>query len=150
MTEGQKKAVSYAGKMLSLRMMTRKQLLDKLREKGYGEEDSAFAADVMENMRAIDDLEYARRFVQSKAASGYGEMRIRQELRHRGVDPELIDEALEEMPDSGGTIESFIRSKMKSSHLDKSEARKIADALCRKGFLWDDISAVLQKYSEEH
>ena len=60
------------------------------------------------------------------------------------------DEALEEMPDSGGTIESFIRSKMKSSHLDKSEARKIADALCRKGFLWDDISAVLQKYSEEH
>jgi len=150
MTEGQKAAVSYAGKMLAMRMMTRKQLLDKLREKGYGEEDSLYAAERMTEMRAIDDLEYACRFAQSKFASGLGELRIRQELKLRGVDPDLIDEALEEVPDSREAIDRFIQSRMKGSHLERSEAKKIAEALCRKGFLWEDISTTMQKYLEEH
>ena len=68
MTEGQKSALSQAGKMLSMRMMTKKQVLDKLAEKGFCEEDADFAVENLERMNAIDDLNYACQYVAGRTA----------------------------------------------------------------------------------
>jgi regulatory protein len=149
MTEGQKSALIHAGKMLSARMMTRKQVTDKLIEKGHSSDDALFAVDYLEQMRAIDDLEYAHQYVLSRAARGYGEIRIRQELRQRGVEEDHIDQAIESMPFDSGMIEKFILSRAKSLPIDRREASKISSALARKGFLWDDIWPILRKYTEE-
>ena len=89
-------------------MMTRRQLTEKLAGKGYDPDDVQYAADRMEQMRAIDDLEYAYQFVRSRSARGYGEIRIRRELRLRGVDEDHIDQALESLPSASGMIEQYI------------------------------------------
>ena len=103
----------------------------------------------MEEIGAIDDLEYARRYAGSKASAGYGELRIRRELRARGIDPVLIDEALTGIPDSREQIEEYLKSRIKTSSLDRKEAKRISDALARRGFRWEDISAVMREYLEE-
>ncbi len=152
MREERASALSYAALSLGLRPMTRMQLLRKLAEKGYGEEEAREAADRMEELGALDDLEYALQFVRDKSAAGFGSLRIRQELRQRGVAADRIEEALETMDESGesgAAIERFIESRLKGRVPDRAEAKKIADALARKGFKWDDISPILQKYLEE-
>lgn len=150
MTENRKAALNDAVKALAMRLMTRKQLMRKLAEKGYGEDDTLFAADRMEELGALNDREYAFQFVRDKSARGFGAMRIRQELRTRGIDPDLIDEALEETDDSSEAIERFILSKMKGETMTRLEAKKISDALARKGFTWEEISPILHQYLEEN
>jgi regulatory protein len=151
MTEERKAALNDAAKALGMRPMTRKQLIRKLLDKGYGEEDALYSADRMEEMKALDDLDYARQFAQDRKARGFGEMRIRQELRNRGVDPEYIEEVLGDTDnaDSTDVIESFIRSRLRGRVMDRREAKKISDALARKGFMWEDISPILQRFLEE-
>jgi len=152
LTDGQKKAIADAGRMLAARMMTRKQLTEKLLERGHDPDDAAFAADSMEQLRAIDDLEYAHQYVRSRSASGYGAARIRRELKQRGVDEELIERALESLDpeyDESGMIEKYILSRARSFPIDRREASKISGALARKGFSWEDIYPILRKYTEE-
>ncbi|MGI6038634.1 MAG: regulatory protein RecX [Clostridiales bacterium] len=149
MTEGQKSALSQAGKMLSMRMMTKKQVLDKLAEKGFCEEDADFAVENLERMNAIDDLNYACQYVAGRTARGYGPVRIRMELRQRGIDDEDIESAFEELPDATDTIERFIVSRARQIPLDRSDASRISDALARRGFLWEDISPILRRYTED-
>ena len=148
-TQGRKNALNEAARMLGARMMTRRQLTERLSEKGYDPDDVQFAADSMEQMRAIDDLEYAYQFVRSRSARGYGELRIRRELRLRGVDEDYIEQAMESMPSASGMIEQYILSRVKSLPADRREASRISDALARKGFLREEISAVLRKYTED-
>lgn len=149
MREERASALSYAAMSLGMRPMTRKQLLHKLAEKGFGEEESLVAADRMEELGALDDLEYALQYVRDKTAAGFGSLRIRQDLRQRGVPIEQIEEALETAEGSGAAIERFVESRLKGRVPDRAEAKKIADALARKGFKWDDISPILHKYLEE-
>jgi regulatory protein len=42
----------------------------------------------------VDDAAFARRWVETRAARGYGAARLRAELSARGVAPEVIDHAL--------------------------------------------------------
>lgn len=149
MTEGQKGALSQAGKMLSLRMMTRKQVLDKLAEKGFSEEDSLFAVESLERIKAIDDYEYACRYVADRSARGYGPVRIRVELRQRGISDEDIESAMEELPDAAEMIEQFIISRARQIPMDRSDSSRISGALARRGFLWEDITPILHRYTEE-
>jgi regulatory protein len=55
------------------------------------------AAEVVEQLTArgyVDDAEFARRWVESRAARGYGVTRLQNELKARGIAPALIEAAL--------------------------------------------------------
>ena len=58
-------------------------------------------------------------------------------------------QALALLPEGEEAIERFIRSKCKGKPLDRETQRKLAAALQRRGFSWQEIRPVLNRLGEE-
>ena len=89
---------------------------------------------VAERIKLIDDYEYACRYVADRSARGYGPVRIRVELRQRGISDEDIESAMEELPDAAEMIERFIISRARQIPMDRSDSSRISGALAQQGF----------------
>ena len=80
---------------------------------------------------------------------GYGAGRVRQELQHRGVPKELWDGALAQLPAPEDAIRKFLRAKLRGRDMTADESRRLAAALQRRGFSWNDIRPVLNEWGQE-
>ena len=138
-----------AARLASGRMMSRKELTDKLSRKGIDPDTSEETADWLESLGAVDDAAYAGVIARHYAASGYGPGRVRQELQKRGVSRELWDDALSQLPDSADAIDRFLQKKLSGRTPDRATLKKLSDALLRRGFSWSDIRPALNRLGEE-
>jgi regulatory protein len=71
----------------------------KLLEKGY---DAVVVAPLLDALRAeklLDDRRYAENFVAYHAARGLGPLRVRADLRRRGLEGTLVEECLDAFPE---------------------------------------------------
>ena len=155
---------------LTARPMSRRELVDRLtapkrrrREEGTKEtEDGASAllsetlrtqadavADRLEELGLLDDRAYAKRVAEHYAGKGWGARKIRDELYRRGVPREYWDEALDQMPPPDDAIDQFLEKKLRGWSGDPKELKRASDALARRGFSWQDISAALRRYGAE-
>ena len=144
-SEGRVKAAQLA----SGRMMSRKELADKLNRKGIAPDTAEEAVEWLTSLGAGDDAAYAGGIARHYAASGYGPGRVRQELQKRGVPRELWDDALAQLPDSTDAIDRFLRRKLGGRTPDRAALKKLSDALLRRGFSWSDIRPALNRLGEE-
>lgn len=141
-------AKSRSLKIINARPMSRKEMRDRLVEKGESPDNAEICADWLVDMGLINDEGYAGSVVRHYAAKGYGVTRIRQELRRHGVPNELWDSALAEMPEQDDKIERFIRARLTAPD-DKAQIKKISDALYRRGYSWDEIKHAINKVKSE-
>lgn len=150
---------------LTARPMSRRELTDKLTarprrhadaeegEEPERDEEALRAhadavADRLEELGLIDDASYAVQVARHYAAKGYGERKIRDELYRRGVPKEHWDAALEGLDAPDEAIEAFLEKKLRGWMGDPKELKRASDALARRGFCWNDISAALRRYEE--
>lgn len=138
-------AKKRALRMLERRDYSRKELILKLTEKGEPLEDAEAVADRMIELGVIDDGRYSRMLVRHYASKGYGVCRIKQELYRHGIQHELWDEAMEELPSQEEILDDLFRKKLRSNNPDRAELKKATDALLRRGFSWSEISACKQR-----
>lgn len=138
-----------AARMASSRMMSKKELRQRLEKKGSSSDEASEIASRMEELGAVNDAAYAGVIVRHYGGMGYGEMRVRQELQRRGVPKELWDAALLQMPDTEETIKRWIQSKCKGTVPERTQMKKLSDALLRRGFSWSDIRPVLNQLGED-
>ncbi len=134
--------------MLSRRRMSRKELVDKLIRKGESEDVAEYCADWLEEKGFLDDESYAAAVARHYGSKGYGAGRVRFELYRRGVEKDLWDEALEQMPASDEKIDKLIASKLKDPD-DRDQVRKISASLYRRGYSWDEIRSALRRYNAQ-
>lgn len=134
--------------LLSYRPMSCKELLDKLMQKGETPEDAEAAVAWLLEQGFLDDTRYAAQVVRHYAGKGYGEGRIRQELRRRGIPRELWDEAVREMPEPDDKLDRFLTSRL-SDPRDREQVRKVSAALLRRGYSWEEIRSALSRRSAE-
>ena len=132
--------------MLSRRRMSRKELVDKLLRKGESEETAEYCADWLEEHGFLNDESYAAAVARHYSAKGYGAGRVRSELHRRGVERELWDEAVENMPPSDDKLDKLIASKLKDPE-DKDQLRKVSASLYRRGYSWDEIRSALRRFN---
>ena len=137
-----------AASMIGSRPLSKKELTRRLVRKGADEEDAGEAADWLEDIGAVNDREYAAMLVRHYAGKGYGRARIREEMYHRGVDRELWDQALEELPDQSETLDRLIQKKCRGDLSDRREVRRVSDSLLRRGFSWSEVKDALRRYTE--
>lgn len=137
-----------AANMISARPLSKQELQKRLVQKGSGEEDAAAAVEWLEDLGAVNDEAYAATLVRHYSARGYGALRIREELRRRGVPRELWENALEERPESSETLDALIQKKCKGDLSDPKERKRVADSLMRRGFSWNEVRAALGRYTE--
>ena len=138
----------HAARMASSRMLSKKELTDRLRRKGADPDEAAEAAERMEELGAVNDSAYAGVVVRHYAAMGYGRGRVEQELFRRGIPRELWEAALRELPDSAAAIDTFLQSKLKGRMPDRAETKRLSDALLRRGYSWNEIRPALNRLGQ--
>ena len=141
-------AKAAAANMIGSRALSKRELTRRLVKKGNDEADAQAAADWLEDIGAVDDAGYAAALVRHYGGKGYGPARVREELRRRGVDRELWDEALEEMPEAAEILDALIQKKCRGELSDPKEKKRVSDALLRRGFSWGEVRAAMGRYAE--
>ena len=138
-------AKQRALKILERRDVSRKMLLDKLTEKGISESDAAEVADWLCGLGVVNDERFAGLVVRHYAAKGYGERRIREELFRCGIDRELWDAALAELPETDDTVDRLFAAKLRGD-TSPENLQRIQNYLLRRGFSWEEIRAAAERY----
>jgi regulatory protein len=83
-----------AFRILARRDHTRKELADKLRQKGHDRAATDRALARCRELGYLDDAKTAMIIAGHLAESGYGPLRVRQTLGQKGLDDALIEQAL--------------------------------------------------------
>lgn len=138
-----------AFRIVEKREVSRKMLIDKLTEKGASPEDAQEVADRLCELRVIDDARFAGMIVRHYAGKGYGIRRIQDELYRRGIDRELWDCALEEMPEENDSVYRLLCRRLGNDASPEAQKKAIA-ALQRRGFGWDEIRSAIERYHREN
>jgi len=117
----------YLYSLLSYGVWTKAQAFGKLRGRGVSEEEAEMLLSKFEEAGFFDDGAYALLFVESHPE--WGERRLRDELRRRGVASEYIQRALEETNEEENALSlavEWLRIGM--------DSEKIKGRLLRRGF----------------
>ena len=123
-------------------------MLDKLLQKGVDEDAADYSVNWLSDHGFLNDESYAAAVARHYAAKGYGAGRVRSELSRRGVDRELWDEAVENMPETDGRLDKLIAARLKDP-ADRDQIRKVSAALFRRGYSWEEIRSALRRYTDE-
>ena len=131
-------AVEKAIRVLNAASQTRSGLARKLSRDGYGATTVEAACSRMEALGYVNDRAYAEAVVLKRQRQGRGVKVIASELRHKGIDPELIDEILGEV-DPGAEVEraAELALRLIRRHADEPSVRQrehVISALMRRGF----------------
>jgi regulatory protein len=131
--------------LLAGRDFSRRDLSSRLLKKGYAGQIVAAVVDGLVAERLLSEERYVEQFVASHAGRGHGPMRIRMELRERGVAPETVDQALDAAPMDWvhAAREARRRKFGLSPPADYRERAKQARFLQYRGFSSDQIRAAL-------
>jgi regulatory protein len=138
-----------AGDLLSRRAWTGAELMARLRRRGAPADVAAAVTEDLIARGYLDDGAFARHWVTTRAARGYGAARLRAELQVRGVARPLIDAALGAL-DRGDQLEEARRlarrrlPALRRAAPDKAAAR-LRDHLLRRGFPGGVVAQVVRE-----
>jgi regulatory protein len=144
------KAVEVAAvRILTRREHTREELRRKLLDKGFGAEVVDPVIEKLAGKRLVSDERYVASFVHQHAKRGQGPVRIRAELRQRGIEPARIDEELERAEVDWPALATEVRRRKFGAGVPKSlsERAKQSRFLQYRGFDTDQIRAALRSDS---
>lgn len=138
-----------AAELAAGRMLSRKELSDRLVKKGADPQEAQETAQWLADLGAVDDAAYAGVIARHYAAMGYGPGRVRQELQRRGVPRDLWDDALAQLPDPEEAIDKFLAAKLRGKTPDQATLQRLSAALQRRGFQWQDIRPALARLDRD-
>lgn len=143
---GQMSAKMRAVRIISAASVSKKDLQNRLVQKGEDPVQARQAVHWLEEMNVLDDRKTAEQVVHSCISKGYGITRARQALYEKQIPKEYWDEALAEYPDQKDEILAFLQNKLHSGHSDR-DVKKAIDALIRRGHSYSRIREVLNLLS---
>ena len=125
-----------AVRLLAAREHSRAELERKLATKGHQEDAFGPVLDDLEQRGLLSDQRFAEQYVAQRVRKGYGPLRIRAELRERGVSSELIAEALDHGDhDWPGLLRDVRAGRFgKGFPADRRDAVRQARFLAQRGF----------------
>ena len=128
-----------------------KEVCDKLKTFDIAEEEQTEILDYLLDNHFVNDERYAKAFVRGKVnQSGWGVNKIRFHLIQKGIDKNIIDEALGQTDEEAyrqRLIEILeTKSKTVKADSDFEKKRKIAAYAMQKGFEGSLVWEVLKEY----
>ncbi len=125
-------------------------LAEKLRQH-YPPETVEATIQRLTELGLLNDLDYGRRLAADLLhLRKYSLGRVRQALYQRKLDREVIDEIMEELEDTDqiGPIVELVQKKYLPKLREPQGRQKVAAALQRRGYGWDDIREALRQVAE--
>lgn len=149
----EEQAKSLCLRLLTARARTRAELAGQLTKRGYPDDVSDRVLDRLATAGLIDDADFAQQWVRSRRErAGKGRKVIAAELRSKGVDEEVIAEALAGV-DAGAErdrAEQLVQGRLRRETLGEDDlriTRRLVAMLARRGYspsmAYDVVSAEL-------
>jgi regulatory protein len=140
-------AMNRALHFLGYRARSRREVRERLRRYGYGEETVRAVIGRLEELGYLDDEEFARTVVREKARR-YGPRRVSADLRRSGVDTELAQGIVEEEFAERSEVEAARSAAARRYNRGGSdaEARRVYGFLVRRGYSADVCAEVAREY----
>ena len=145
--EESKKAKLRALRILTNMDKTEADLEAGLKRAGFSSQATEEAITYVKSFGYIDDRRYAEKYIDYQKQRK-SKQKIQFELMQKGVDRELIDQAMEACEDFDelALIRQAVSKKWKSSEApDEKELRRLFGYLSRQGFSSNDIWKVLRE-----
>jgi len=140
---------NYVFKLIEFRDRTEKELRGKLLEKGYDENIIEDEIAFLKDYGYINDARYAQRFVSDAVnLKKWGKIRIRTELLRKGVQGEIVDNAIEDAfcEESDDRLFDMMQKRFKDSDFGNiKERNRIFNFYIRRGFTPDEIKGAMNR-----
>ncbi len=152
--EERKRAKDRALRLLSYRDRSEKEIRTKLQQIGYDGAIIEWVIDELKRLKFLDDERFAQSFAQTQMITRpVGEYYLRRELKNKGLEEPLIEQTIEqvfqEKDQSVVALELAAQRKKRYGNLDEIKAKKrVSDFLLRRGFDWDVVAEVMERWEE--
>ena len=141
---GKMSAKMRAVRIVSATSVSKRDLQQRLIQKGEDPEQAREAVQWMSDLSLLDDSKVAEQVVARCISKGYGLARAKQALFEKKVPKEFWEDALTDYPDQEEKIEDFLRARI-SDPRDLREVKKAVDALMRRGHSYGAVRRVLNQ-----
>lgn len=143
-------AYTRALRFLSYRARSIKEINEYLKQKGF---EALIVSNVIElllSQKFLNDKDFAEQWIEQRQKNrAKSKSFIKQELKQKGIDEDIIEETLQIAEDDLKTAKEFFEKKKKRFDRFTGEEyfQKAAAFLQRRGFSWDVVKEVLKEYN---
>ena len=141
---GKMSAKMRAVRIVSAASVSKRDLQQRLIQKGEDPEQAREAVQWMSDLSLLDDAKVAEQVVARCISKGYGLARAKQALYEKKIPKEFWEDALAEYPDQEEKIEDFLRSRIRDPK-DPREVKRAVDALMRRGHNYGAVRRALNQ-----
>ena len=141
---GKMSAKMRAVRIVSATSVSKKDLQQRLIQKGEDPEQAREAVQWMSELSLLDDAKVAEQVVARCIAKGYGLARAKQALFEKKIPKEFWEDALADYPNQEEKIEDFLRARIKDLQ-DPRDVKRAVDALMRRGHNYGAVRRVLNQ-----
>ena len=143
---GEMSAKMRAVRIVSASAVSKRDLQQRLIQKGEDPEQAKAAVKWMEDLSLVDDRKTAQQIVERCVSKGYGISRAKQALYEKRIPKTLWDDVLADYPDQQDKILAFLESRL-DAESDEKDIRKAVDALLRRGHSYGNVRRALDRLS---
>ncbi len=149
---GGDKALAYALKLLGYRQRSRRELRQRLRQKGFTDKETRQAIEKLLEYGHVDDAATARSLRdQAERVKLLGRSGARMFLRQRGIDSEDTEQALEGYDEKSTALKLLERKRGALAGLPRHVARRrLAGYLGRRGYSGESLGRMLKAALEDY
>ncbi|MCS6874290.1 MAG: recombination regulator RecX [Pyrinomonadaceae bacterium] len=141
------KALEKAIKLLAIKYYSASELQQKLRQKGFSDEEIKDAIKRLERYGYLDDEKFAQNFVESKIKQKpIGKKLVKQKLKQKKIPDKIIEKAVSAIKEEE-LIEVALEKRLQQKGCPKNqkEVKNLYNYLLRRGFSGDIIMEMLRK-----
>lgn len=132
-------AVDKALTHISASPKTRSQIAKFLKDKGYVPAVIGYVFERLDYYGYADDKAYCKAYIES--VSGKSKRAIEAELLKRGVERDIVDEALSSYSDDEEEVYALLVKKLKGKEINKENVYKACGYLISKGYDYDAVKS---------
>jgi len=137
-------ALNFVAKYVTNALKTKKQVRDYLKKKEFDTDIIEYVMDKLIEYKYIDDINYIKSYVNTYS-SKFGQNKIIQNLKQKGVSQKDIDEYFNEneIEDEYNKCYACLIKKAKNMELNEKNTQKCIRFLASRGFSYDDIKTAI-------
>ena len=148
------KAKGYAFLLLKFRQRSEKELEQRLKRKKFSEEIIRKTVEFLREKEFLNDNLFAKSWIESRIKRPFGLRRIKEELKDKGLDKQIIEEKISEVKESyseEAVVEQLARMRLgKLKGIEAFAARRRVYAyLIRRGFSPEVVTEVINQLCEQ-
>lgn len=140
-------AIQHAADLLARREHSATELEQKLKKAGHPDDEIDAAIADLQAKNLQSDSRFAEQFVRNRIQKGLGELRIRQELKQRGVDSTIQESVLAEAETDWFELAFAVRCKRFGESVpdDARQRAKQQRFLQYRGFTFEQITQTFER-----